>query len=176
MAAALSALVLAGVLSAFGFIAQTSQRAASYSHIEAETRGALEAFARDARAAVDVRWQDSRRLRLVLPDPAVPEVLYGYDDDPVSPTFRSLYRQESMAGGGTGPRRVLVREVAPDFQFQRYRLAVAEGEPLPAANDLETKQIQVVLRVRSAAVGGGAAASQSAISARYVLRNKKVTN
>lgn len=175
MAAALSGLVLAGVLGAFVFIVQTGQRAAGYSSLEVEVRRGLEVFARDARAAVGVRWEDAQRLRLVLPGAGPPEVLYAYDRDPGSATFRSFYRQELRAAGA-GPRQVLVRGLAPDFAFRRYRLAVAGGEAAPAANDLETKQLQLVFRAHAAPAGGGAGASQAAISARYVLRNKKVSN
>jgi len=176
MASALSTLVLAGVLSAFLLIVRTGTRAAGYSTMEAELRGGLEAFARDARAAVDVRWGGPQRLTLVLPDAAAPAVTYAYDADPASPTHRSLYREVAGAAGGPA-RQVLVRGLAGDFAFRRYRLGgVGGAEPAPAANDLETKQLQLVLRAQDRTDGRGPAATQSALSARFVLRNKRVTN
>lgn len=175
MASALSALVLAGVLSAFLLIVRTGTRAASYSAMEAEVRRGLEIFARDARQAVDVRWGGAQRLTLVLPGTGTPAVTYAYDADPASPTHRSLYR-EAPGAAGAPARQVLVRDLADDFAFRRYRLGPADGGgPVAAANDLETKQLQLVFRAQGR-TGDGPAASQSALSARYVLRNKRVTN
>lgn len=176
MASALSSLVLAGVLSAFLLIVRTGTRAASYSTMEAELRRGLEVFARDAREAVDLRWGGGQRLTLLLPDSGAPAVTYAYDADPASPTHRCLYRE--VAGpAGTPVREVLVRGLAEDFAFRRFRLGPASGaEPAPAANDLETKQVQLVLRTVDRTAGRGAATSQSALSARFVLRNKRVSN
>lgn len=174
MASALSALVLAGVLSTFVFIAKTGQRAADYSVTEAQLRRGLEQFGRDAREAVDIRWEGAQRLTFILPNGDVPQVIYAYDATAGSETAGCLYRQP-VTGSGPGPRQVLVRNLAPDFTFVRYKIGVAAGVE-PAANDLETKQIQVVLRAQTARLGGGAASTQAATSPRYVLRNKKVSN
>ncbi|MBC8008786.1 MAG: hypothetical protein H7067_01655, partial [Burkholderiales bacterium] len=67
---------------------------------------------------------------------------------------------------------VLVARVAPDFTFARYRLPDPASDQAPAAaNDLETKQLELSLRaVRPSATLP--AASQLALSARCVLRNK----
>ncbi|HYC72848.1 MAG TPA: prepilin-type N-terminal cleavage/methylation domain-containing protein [Opitutaceae bacterium] len=176
MATALSALVLAGVLSTFVFIVGTGQRAADYSSTEAEVRRGLEQFGRDARVAVDIRWHGPQRLTFILPSGDQPEVTYAYDAEPGSATSGCLYREPAATGGAAG-RQVLVRNIAPDFRFARFKIGpVYGGEPAAAANDLETKQIQVVLRAVSARIGGGAAATQAATSPRYVLRNKKVSN
>jgi prepilin-type N-terminal cleavage/methylation domain-containing protein len=174
MASALSALVLAGVLSTFVFIAKTGQRAADYSMTEAQLRRGLEQFGRDAREAVDIRWEGAQRLTFILPSGDTPQVTYAYDATPGSATAGCLYR-EPVTGSGPGPRQVLVRDLAPDFAFVRYKIGAAAGVE-PAANDLETKQVQVVLRAQVARVGGGAASSHAATSPRYVLRNKKVSN
>ncbi len=176
MAATLSALVLAGVMSAFLFIVRTGYRASSYSRTESELRRGLETFARDARQALDVRWSSAQSLTLILPDTAAPQVTYAYDGTAGSATHRCFYR-EAVTGGTAQPRQVLVRNLAPDFTFRRYRLETpGSAAAEPAANDLETKQIQLILRVVGDNPAAVPAATQAAFSARYVLRNKKVSN
>ena len=59
-----------------------------------------------------------------------------------------------------------------EFAFRRYK--VVNGANFAAANDLETKQIQITLRsVRTGATT--VAATNAVLSARVVLRNKLVT-
>jgi type II secretory pathway pseudopilin PulG len=171
IAATLSTLVLAGVLSAFVFITRTGFRASGYSEMEAEIRRGLEAFARDARNATDVHWNNAQSVTFTLGANAV---TYTYDGDPASPTFRGFYRVEGDASSGQ-PRRVLIHNVDPEFAFKRYKLVQTDVGDNIAANDGETKQLQVTLRAgrtSNATVG----ASNPAVSARYVLRNKRVAN
>ncbi len=176
MAATLSALVLAGVMSAFLFIVRTGYRASSYSQTEAELRRGLETFARDARQALDVHWTSAQSLTFTLPDATTPQVTYAYDATAGSATYRCFYR-EAVAGGTAQPRQVLVRNLAPDFAFLRYKLGTPDAaEAVLAANDLETKQIQLVLRALGDTPAAAPAATQAAFSARYVLRNKRVSN
>jgi len=166
IAAALSSFVLAGVLSAFLFLSRTSFRSSSYSEIEAEVRRGLDTFARDTRNATDVRWGGPQSLTLTV---AGTPVTYAYDADAASTTHRSFYREAGAA------RTVLVRGVDASFAFQRYKLAQPGVGDGTAANDAETKLLQVTLRAARtsiATVGAG----QSAVSARYMLRNKRVAN
>lgn len=167
VATTLSAFILAGVLSTFLFIGRTGLNAAAYAEMNGELRRAVERFNHDVRLAVDVRWTDARRLTLLLPADVGPAVTYAYESaaDPASPgRFVRL--------AGDTPAEVLVAKVAPDFAFARYRLPdPARAEPPVAANDLETKQLELSLRaLRPAATLP--AASQLALSARCVLRNK----
>ncbi len=173
MAATLSVFVLAGVLSAFLFIGRTGLNASSYSEMEAEARRGLEVFAEDVRMASDVRWNSAQSLTLIRPaGTGSTETTYAYDSDATSATYRCFYRVEGDATAGTG-RRVLMHDVDPDFSFKRYKLDQSGTVDAAASNDLETKQIQLTLRaVRSAR---GAAASNTVISARYLLRNKRVS-
>lgn len=171
VAATLTGLVLAGVLSAFLFIGRTGFRASSVSEMENDVRRGLEVFAEDARNARDVRWNSTQSLTLMLP--AGP-VTYAYDSVSGSNTHRAFYRQEGNAAS-TGPRRILVRDVAPDFAFRRFKLEQPGVTDNSAASDLETKQIQVVLRAQRTSVAT-ASVSQQAVSARYILRNKQVSN
>ena len=65
--------------------------------------------------------------------------------------------------------------VAADFAFHRYKVEQPGVADNTATNDLETKQVQLNLRaVRTGATT--VAATQTAISARFILRNKRVSN
>ncbi|MBL9201986.1 MAG: hypothetical protein JNL39_15855 [Opitutaceae bacterium] len=176
MSAALSGAVLAGVLSAFLMIGRTGYAAGSYSEMDAQLRRALEAFGADARKAVDVRWHGAQLLTLHVASAgaAATPVTYGYDSVSTSPTYRSFYRLRGEPDS-TEPRLPLLHNVAPDFAFARFKLEQPGVPDNTATNDLETKQLEVSLRAgRSGATATGA--SQSAVSARYILRNKRVTN
>ncbi|HEX2852095.1 MAG TPA: prepilin-type N-terminal cleavage/methylation domain-containing protein [Opitutaceae bacterium] len=173
---ALSGMVLAAVLSAFLMIGRTSFNSTSYSQIEAETRRALETFGQDARVARDIRWHDNQTVTLTLPAAAAgttTPVSYAYDGVAGSPTYQCFYRVASD-DPAANPRTVLVRDVT-ELAFNRFKLEQPGVVANTAANDLETKQLQLTLRsVRRGATT--VAASQAALSASYILRNKRVTN
>lgn len=175
IASTLSAFVLAAVMSAFLFLGRTGLRAQDLSEMEGQVRRGLETFAQDARLAENLRWHSAQSVTFTLPagSPAT-EVTYTYDADPRSATYRSFYRVEG-GPASAAPRRVLVRDLATDFTFQRYKLELPGGGDNTAANDLETKQLQIVFRAeRTHSITAGA--SQGAASARYILRNKRVSN
>jgi Tfp pilus assembly protein PilV len=176
VAATLSVLILTGVLSAFLMVGRTGYAAGNYSEMEAQTRNALEIFGADARKASDIRWIDAQTITLFVvgTGTSATAVTYAYDPVTTSDTYRSFYRLPGEANS-TAPRAVLVRNVAPDFFFKRFKLEQSGGVDNTAASDLETKQIQVTLRaIRTGATT--VATTQSAVSARYILRNKRVSN
>lgn len=169
IAASLSAFILAGVLSTFLLLGRTGLNASAYAEMNARLRTAIERFDRDVRLASDVRWQDERRLTLVFSQSGgadLPEVTYAFEPaaDPASPG--RFVRQAEGASV-----EVLVRDVAPDFAFRRYRLPTESGEEALATGDLDTKQLEVRLRALRPDARAPAA-SQLALSARCVLRNK----
>ncbi len=176
VAASLSLMVLAGVLSAFLMIGRSGFLASSYSELERETRRGLEIFGDDARKAVDIHWNSSQSVTftLVTASNATTLVTYAYDSEPGSATAGSFYR---MVGDvdSTNPRLVLVHHVAADFAFQRFKLEQSGVADNTASTDLETKQIQIAMRA-SRAGATTVAANQSALSACYILRNKRVSN
>jgi hypothetical protein len=171
IAATLSTFVLAGVLSAFVFMARTGFRSSGYSEMEAEVRRGLDVFAQDTRNATDVRWNGAQSVTLTVNGGPV---TYAYDATATSPTYRSFYRVPGDAGSGA-PRTVLVRGVTTDFAFRRYKLEQPGVADNTAQNDSETKLLQLSLRATRTSVAA-TGASQSAISARYLLRNKRVAN
>jgi prepilin-type N-terminal cleavage/methylation domain-containing protein len=176
ISAGLSAFILAGVLTTFVMIGRSGYLASSYSELQDQTRRALDIFGEDVRKSADIRWNNAQSVTLSVGTAtnAVSLVTYGYDADPASPTHRCFFRMMGDAAA-TGPRLPLVRNVAPDFAFQRFKLEQSSGLENLAGSDLETKQIQVTFRTTR--TGSTVVASnQSALSARYVLRNKRVSN
>lgn len=171
IAATLSVFVLAGVLSAFIFLTRSGFRASGYSELDSEVRRGLDVFARDTRNASDVRWHSSQSITLTVSDTLV---TYAYDNDPTSATFRSFYRMAGDASSGQA-RLVLVHNVDPAFSFRRFKAAPSGASDSVAANDRETKQLQLSFR-GARTTPSTTEASNAAISARYVLRNKRVTN
>lgn len=171
VATALSAFVLAGVLSALIFLARSGFRSSGYSEMESEIRRGLDVFARDTRNATDVHWNSSQSITLTV---AGAQVTYAYDNDPASATHRSFYRLAGV-GASSQARLVLIHGIDPDFSFRRFRIAQTGAEDNSASNDRETKQLQLNLRVARTSLTAETV-SNSAISARYMLRNKQVTN
>ena len=176
IATALSSIIMAGVLSAFLMIGRTGYNASNYSQLSQETGHALDVFAQDAHQTCDLHWNSAQSITLSLPTStnATTQVTYAYDTDPASSTRGCFYR---LAGATTSAaaRQILVHNVASDFTFQRYKLEQTGVSDNTAANDLETKQIR--LTMRSSRTGATTvAANHSAISASYILRNKKVSD
>lgn len=176
VAATLSTLILGGVLSAFLFIGRTGFSSSGYSEMEAQIRRGLDTFANDARMASGIHWNSSQSITLTLPTStsATTQVTYAYDAGATGDTAACFYRVIGDASS-TATRRVLVRDVESDFSFARYKLEQNGVTDNAATNDLETKLIQINLHVARAAVTVGTT-SQTSRSARYLLRNKRVTN
>ncbi|MFH1496916.1 MAG: hypothetical protein ABII82_03730 [Verrucomicrobiota bacterium] len=171
IAATLSVFTLAGVLSAFLLIGRTALSASNYGTMENQIRHALNLFSADARGAADIRWESPRAITLIMPPgtPGPGEITYRYIANDGSAL--GIFRRETNDGAAA---RDLVDNVASDFSFQRYKLQPSVGGDNLAANDLETKQIQLTLRALSLS-NGSPAASQTAISTSCVLRNKNVS-
>lgn len=176
ISAALSTVVLAGVLSAFLLMGRSGYAASSYSELQSQTRRALDIFGEDTRKAADIRWNSAQSITLsvVAAGSGVTLVTYAYDANPASGTYQSFYRKLGDAASAAAPL-ILVRNVGSDFAFKRYKLERAGSTDNTATSDLETKQIEVTFRVARTGVTT-VAANQSALSARYILRNKRVSN
>jgi len=170
-ASSLSGIVLSGVLSSFVLLGQNCYNAANYSVMEAESRRALETFTREARMADNVTWNSASSVTLSVPGASSSYlVTYAYDSATIGATARSFYRRLGDASS-TNPRLVLVRQVS-EFAFRRYK--VINGVDFTAANNLETKQLQISLRtIRTGATTVNA--TNAVLSARTILRNKPVS-
>lgn len=171
IASALSLLVLGGVLTAFLFFGRTGLAAGHYQAMEGELRRSLEYFSEDVRMATDIRWTSSWHITLSVPDAGgVPRpVAYLFEPARAGAPAGSLFRIRA-----DGLRELLVHDVSSDFAFLRYKLEQPGTSDNAAASDLETKQLQLSLRTLRT-TPGGPASTQAAVSARYVLRNKRVS-
>jgi type II secretory pathway pseudopilin PulG len=175
VAATLAVVVLAGILSSFLLLGRSTYNTSAYNATAAEIRGALETFAADVRQASGIHWVSDQCVTLYVPAAAnaTQAVTYGFDADRASRTYRCFYRQIGTPGS-SAPRQALVHDVAADFAFHRYKLDQPGVADHTAANDLETKQLQLDLRAVHTGITT-VATSETAISACYVLRNKRVS-
>jgi prepilin-type N-terminal cleavage/methylation domain-containing protein len=167
----LSGFIMTGILSSFVLVGQNSYNAANYSVMEAESRRALASFTEEARMADNITWTSGSSVTLsVVNSTSNYLVTYAYDSATSGTTSRTFYRKLGGASSTSTPQ-ILVRNVS-DFAFRRYK--VVNGTDFSAANDLETKQIQITLRtVRTGATTVNA--TNAVLSARVVLRNKHVS-
>lgn len=167
----LSTIIMTGVLSSFILMGKNSYNAANYSVMEAESRRALETFTQEARMAKNITWTSTNQVTLsVVNDTGTYLVTYAYDSSSTGATSKCFYRRLGGATSTATPQ-ILVRNVT-DFAFRRYK--VVNGSDFTAANDLETKQLQITLRtVRTGATTVNA--TNAVLSARVVLRNKQVS-
>ncbi len=171
IASTLSVFVMAGVLGAFIFFGRTGLAIGHYQAMETELRRGMEIFAEDVRTATDIRWTDAWQITLSVPssEGAAQPVSYVFQPERPGALTGQLYRIAA-----DGRRERLVQDVASDFAFRRYKLEQPGTIDNTAGNDLETKQLQLNLRTLRL-TANGPAATQAAISARYVLRNKPVS-
>jgi Tfp pilus assembly protein PilW len=171
IAAGLSGFILVAILSAFLMIGRSGYNASNYCTMEAEARRALERFSQEARLAKTIVWNSANSVTLtVISSSGNYDVTYAYDTSANGATAKSFYRLPGAAAS-TSTRLVLVRNVT-DFAFRRYK--VVNGVDYSAANELETKQIQITLRATRSGVTT-VDATNAVLSARVVLRNKPVS-
>jgi Tfp pilus assembly protein PilW len=171
VATGLASVVLTGIVSSFVLVGKNAYNAANYSVMEMESRRALQTFTQEARMADNVTWNSGNSVTLsVITDTTSYLVTYTYDNATSGSTSKCFYRRRGNTSS-TEPIQVLVRNVT-DFAFRRYK--VVNGADFNAANDLETKQLQITLRtVRTGTTTVNA--TNAVLSARVVLRNKPVT-
>lgn len=163
IASGIGAFVLAAVLTAYGFIIRSGVNLSNYSEMEGQARTALELFAEDTRQASSITWNSKNSVTLLV---SGSPIVYQYDD-----SARIFQR---LVGGNT---RNLLSGVQV-FEFKAYNITGAEL-PLTSAAELTaagkgTKQLQLSL---TAARSNQTVtrASNTVLSARFILRNKRVT-
>lgn len=160
IAMTLAAMLMSAVMSSFLFLSRGTIASTDYAEMDLEARTALEQFAREARMANGVSNFTANHVTLSVED-GTNVYTVDYTHVPADGAFYRAY--------GTAGERVLIKGVER-FALKRFTLL---GDP--ATNDLETKLLQLDLR----AVRTGPAkafASNNVISARYILRNKTVSN
>lgn len=174
ISAALASFLLLAVLTSFVFLGRTGVNMQSYTDMEIQARRAIEMFAEDVRMAKDATWnsKDSLTLTVVTSSGTTVTRTYAYNS-----TARTFTR---TAGTST---LTLVTGIA-SFSFTAYKINpptesnpntidLSDSSTLATASKL-TKQVQISLRsVRSNQTVVDA--TNSVISARFILRNKRVT-
>lgn len=160
VAAGVSAIILAAAVSAFVFMMSSSLRMGQYTEMEAQARRLLQQFSQDTRQASNAAWADENTLTLTVDGAAV---TYAYDPSRNTFSRTSAGRSTTLASGLTS------------FDFQAYQITGSEL-PLatsPAAAGPVTKMIQISLGLAQNHTATGSTSNQ-VISARCVLRNKKI--
>ncbi|WP_414663210.1 PilW family protein [Horticoccus sp. 23ND18S-11] len=163
--ATLSALILAGTMSTFLFLGRSGANIQNYSDMESQARKALEIFAEDARQASAITWTSDTQITLTVNSA---NVVYTYSN-----ANRTFSRVDATSN------RVLISGITSGtFLFRGYNLS---GVLLPvttaaelAAAGTNTKQLQISLQA-SRTNQTVVAATNTVLSARFILRNKIVT-
>jgi len=159
--ASLATFILAGVMSTFLFLGRTGANVANYTEMESQARRGLEMFAEDVRQAGSITWNSANSVTLVVN--SVP-VVYEFDS-----TVSSFIRRDP------GNSRTLLSGITT-FQFKGYNINGAEVDltDLTAAGKI-TKQLQISLRA-SRTTRTVTSATNTVLSARFILRNKRITS
>lgn len=175
----LAAFILTAVMTTFLFLGRSGTNIQNYNDMEAQSRRALEQFAQDVRQASDITWPaaatstqtingqsvtltwtDGAAVRLVVDGVAV---FYVY-----AANQTGFYRL-------TGTRNNLLVSGIVSFQFSAYSItgaSVSLADLTAAAR--QTKQLQISLEAQRTN-RTVARATNLVLSARYILRNKRVT-
>lgn len=161
ISASLSTFILAGVLSTFLFLGRSGANLRNYSDMEAQARRGLEMFAEDVRQASAITWDSETQCTLTV---NTASVVYTYTSG-----------TNSFARNGT----TIITGITPGtFAFSAFNVTGTEMELDTAAKrttaSTSTKQLQITLeatRTNTTVVD----ATNTVLSARFILRNKIVT-
>lgn len=171
--ASIGSFVLLGILTAFVTLGRSGARLYNYNTMETESRRALDEFSQDVRMASGIVWNSDSSVTLTVPDNYAAygnQVTYAYDSATTGATRRTFYRvpgNPSTSYSTTPVRTALARNVT-SCTFKRYNRNTPADE---ASTDAETKRLQVTMKI-SVTAATTVAATENAISATYLLRNK----
>lgn len=160
--ATLSSFVLAAVLSTFLFLGRSGANIRNYTDMETQARKALEQFAEDTRQASAVTWASSTSVTLVVNST---NIVYSYASN-------------SLTRTAAGTSTTLLSGITA-FSFLAYTIngtAITDFSTATARTTANstTKQIQISLSAARSSQTV-ATATNIVLSARYVMRNKRVT-
>lgn len=169
IAMSLSTMIIAGVMTTFLSLSRTSLRMGSYNDMESETRKGLELFGRDARMANAIVWNSATDVSLTVPTSGADET-YRYAYNSTARTFTRTRTTPSAAASQT----LFTSVDSLDFKAYKINTATVDLSNLAQAA-IDTKQIQLTIN-SSRTNSTVALATANVLSARFILRNKKVTN
>jgi Tfp pilus assembly protein PilW len=165
ISASLAAFIMAGMLSTFLFLGRSGANIQNYTDMESQARSALERFAEDVRQASAITWTSNVQISLTVNSATI---VYLYSSG------TGLFSRVDASSN-----RTLLSGITPNsFSFQAYSVTGTEL-PLSSAANLtaagaNTKQLQISLKT-SRKNQTVAAATNTVLSARFILRNKPVT-
>jgi Tfp pilus assembly protein PilW len=168
--ATISSFVLAAMMTTFLFMGRSGANVQNYNDMEVQARNALEYFAEDVRQASAVTWSSTDSVTLTV---GTTSITYAY-----SSTAKNFRRTVVVTATSTTTwNRVVVTGIT-NFAFSAYNIsgnnvALATTGDRTAANG-STKQIQISLEA-ARSNRTVVAATNTVLSARFILRNKKVT-
>ncbi len=161
VATSLSLIVMAGVLTAFFLFTRSGISMTHYHDMETETRQLMQRFGVDARQASKATWRGPHEVELTLSGLLAnnDSRVVRYEYDPGAETFsRSIDGLTQVMASGL-----------LSFEFEAYD---HNQSPLPLnGSNGETKMIQIRFGLKRGTTGSPSA-TQSIVSARYILRNK----
>ena len=160
----IGAFVLLAMLSTFLFLGRSGANIQNYIDMESQARKSLELFAEDTRQATAISWASSTNVTLTVDGASV---VYYYDS-----------AAKSFKRTAAGTTTILISGITT-FSFKAYNITGTEITDFSTAAALTsagkaTKQLQVSLessRTSTTVVS----ATNSVLSARFILRNKRVT-
>lgn len=168
VAATISVIVLAGVLSANLQVIRGGVRIGQYVEMETQVRRALDFLGRDLKSASAITWNNASDLTLTIPVPGgtTAQVTYAW-----TAASQAFFRVAGTSSATVIGRLELVRGIpsqaggAAGVTFARF-----DRDGAAATTDAATKSIQITLTAsRSART---AATSTDRVSATYTLRSK----
>lgn len=174
----LAGFIMTGIMTTFLFLGRSGANVQNYSDMEAQARRALELFAQDVRQASSISWQaEGTRTETIngvstlLKWEHARSVRLVVDSQTVTYTFAANTNTFYRTSGTT---TALVSGITM-FSFTAYKIngALLPLADLTAANR-STKQLQISLEAERSS-RTAATATNLVLSARYILRNKRVT-
>jgi len=159
----LGGFLLVGVLTSFLFIGRSGQNLANYSDMESEARGGLEVFAQDVRQASAITWASATSVTLTVDGTAI---AYSFNSG-----TGTLSRQGSALITGITNFELIGYNITGALVTASADLSTSAGRTMAGKI---TKQLQISLSARKNSVTV-ATATNTVLSARYTLRNKRVT-
>lgn len=164
ISSSLAAFILTGVMTTFLFLGRSGANIQNYNDMESQSRRGLEQFAEDVRQASAIVWTSSTDVTLTVDSASIRWV---YDSGSAT-----LYRRTSAA------TRAMITGIT-SFTYKAYTISGTEITDFSTASALTTagqttKQLQISLEAARTSTTA-ARATNLVLSARYVLRNKRVT-
>lgn len=183
----LASFILAGVLSTFLFLGRSGANIQNYNDMESQARRALEQFAQDTRQASAIVWKAAGTATLTVDTKSatvswnIGEALEMIvDGNPVTYTYSAgrLLRTALVPATTSFATRTILSGIT-SFSFKAYTITGAEIAGIGTTTTLTsagqtTKQLQISLQASRTSTTVSTA-TNTVLSARFILRNKRVT-